>query len=190
MSLFRAMRDCCDESSRSMNKRRLSLTATERITNAPPPPMKQTTQTPLRFLRAQTVPKLASDHAAKPATTAAATKKPATRRAAEPGGDAAAPGTDDVAGVVLDPVAGAVCPAGVATGAPPAAAAPPLQLLTSGVVTLHASGRPSARVRLTVRPSDAGSALSATHRHCGSDCTTLPSCAQHDGGAADTFPEM
>jgi len=111
----------------------------------------------------------------------------------DPRGDAAAaPGTDPVAGVVLDPVPPGACPAGVpapgAVAGGPAAA--PLQLLTSGVATSHAAGRPSARVRLTLSPSDAGSALSATHRHCGSDRTTLPSCAQHDAGAVVSFPEM
>lgn len=64
-----------------------------------------------------------------------------------------------------------------------------LHWLTGGVLTLHAPGSSNARVWFMVIPKILPP-LSAVHRHRGWDCTTLPSCAQHEEEGVDEFPVM
>jgi hypothetical protein len=66
-----------------------------------------------------------------------------------------------------------------------------LHRLSGGVCTLHALGSWRARFLSMVMPPRADeSPLSAVHRHCGLDCTTLLRLEQHDAAGADTLPLM
>jgi hypothetical protein len=70
------------------------------------------------------------------------------------------------------------------------ACSPSLHWLTGGVWTLHWPGSASARVALTVTPSDAAAPPPSTaHRHRGEPRTTLASAEQHaELGGADEVP--